>query len=93
MVRGNLKDPEGAIAAHAAATRAGRVDVSANAFQVGGSAQIVADQTRVFGVETPTEGYTTAKLFASYSFEARRRSKHDHGAPRQRPPTRCIAIT
>ena len=40
-----------------------------NAFQVGGSAQIVSDQNRVFGEELPTEGYVTAKFFASYSFE------------------------
>jgi iron complex outermembrane receptor protein len=40
-----------------------------NAFQIGGSAQIVSDQNRVFGEELPTEGYVTAKFFASYSFE------------------------
>jgi iron complex outermembrane receptor protein len=39
-----------------------------NAFQVGGSAQLVADQNRVFGEETPTAGYTTARFFAAYSF-------------------------
>lgn len=39
------------------------------AFQFGGSAQFVAEQTRVFGEEQPTDGYTTAKFFASYSFE------------------------
>jgi iron complex outermembrane recepter protein len=41
-----------------------------NAFQIGGSAQIVSDQSRVFGEEVPTDGYTTAKFFASYSFDA-----------------------
>ncbi|HEX6162729.1 MAG TPA: TonB-dependent receptor [Vicinamibacterales bacterium] len=41
-----------------------------NAFQIGGSAQIVSDQNRVFGEELPTEGYTTAKFFATYSFTA-----------------------
>jgi iron complex outermembrane receptor protein len=40
-----------------------------NAFQAGGSAQIVSDQNRVFGEEVPTEGYVTGKFFASYSFE------------------------
>ena len=39
-----------------------------NAFQVGGSVQVVSDQTRVFGEELPTDGYTTGKFFASYSF-------------------------
>ena len=40
-----------------------------NAFQVGGSLQAVSDQTRVFGEETPTGSYVTAKFFASYSFD------------------------
>jgi iron complex outermembrane receptor protein len=40
-----------------------------NALQFGGSLQIVADQTRVFGEELPTDGYVTGKLFASYSFQ------------------------
>jgi iron complex outermembrane receptor protein len=40
-----------------------------NAFQIGGSAQFVSDQDRVFGEELPTDGYTTAKFFASYSFQ------------------------
>jgi len=39
-----------------------------DAFQIGGSAQIVSDQNRVFGEEVPTEGYVTGKFFASYSF-------------------------
>ena len=39
-----------------------------NAFQIGGSVQAVSEQTRVFGEELPTDGYTTAKFFASYSF-------------------------
>ncbi len=40
-----------------------------NAFQIGGSVQAVADQTRVFGEELPTGGYVTAKFFAAYSFD------------------------
>ena len=40
-----------------------------NAFQVGASAQFVAKQDRVFGEELATDGYTTAKFFASYSFQ------------------------
>ncbi len=39
-----------------------------NAFQTGVSLQAVSEQTRVFGTETPTEGYVTGKAFASYSF-------------------------
>ncbi len=39
-----------------------------NAFQIGGSVQAVSEQTRVFGDETPTDGYVTARFFASLSF-------------------------
>jgi iron complex outermembrane receptor protein len=39
-----------------------------NGFQLGGSVTAVSDQTRVYGEETPTEGYTTGRLFGSYSF-------------------------
>jgi iron complex outermembrane receptor protein len=39
-----------------------------NAFQVGGNVNLVADQNRVFGEETPTDGYTLLNLFGSYSF-------------------------
>jgi len=41
-----------------------------NAFQIGGNMSHVGDQNRVFGAESPTEGYTLLKLFASYSFAA-----------------------
>jgi iron complex outermembrane recepter protein len=41
-----------------------------NALQVGGTLNITADQTRVFGAETPTEGATVLRLFGSYSFIA-----------------------
>jgi iron complex outermembrane receptor protein len=41
-----------------------------NALQIGASAQRVATQDRVFGEELPTEGYTTVKFFATYSFDA-----------------------
>ena len=36
--------------------------------QVGGEAVSVAKQDRVFGEETPTDGYNLLKLFGSYSF-------------------------
>ncbi len=41
-----------------------------NAFQAGGEMIHAADQDRVFGEETPTEGYTIGKLFTSYSFQS-----------------------
>ncbi len=40
-----------------------------NALQVGGDIVAAADQDRTYGVETPTDGYTTLKLFGSYSFD------------------------
>lgn len=39
-----------------------------NAFQAGGSVTRAGRQTRVFGAETPTDGYVLLRLFASYSF-------------------------
>jgi iron complex outermembrane recepter protein len=39
-----------------------------NAFQLGGSVTTAASQTRVFGEEETTDGYTTGRLFASYGF-------------------------
>jgi iron complex outermembrane receptor protein len=39
-----------------------------NALQVGGTLTITADQDRVFGAETPTDGYAMLKLYGSYSF-------------------------
>ncbi|MGQ0733809.1 MAG: TonB-dependent receptor [Acidobacteriota bacterium] len=39
-----------------------------NALQAGGTIALTADQTRVFGEETPTAGSALVKLFASYSF-------------------------
>jgi iron complex outermembrane recepter protein len=39
------------------------------AFQAGGEVKLVSSQTRVFGEETPTDGYQRLKFFASYAFE------------------------
>lgn len=39
-----------------------------NAFQAGGDVVAVTKQDRVFGEETPTDGYTLLKLFGAYSF-------------------------
>jgi iron complex outermembrane recepter protein len=41
-----------------------------NALQVGGSVTAVAEQDRVFGAETTTDGYGLLRLFGSYSFAA-----------------------
>jgi len=39
-----------------------------NAFQAGGEIVAASKQDRVFGEETPTDGYNLLKVFASYSF-------------------------
>jgi iron complex outermembrane receptor protein len=39
-----------------------------NAFQAGGEIVAASKQDRVFGEETPTDGYNLLKLFTSYSF-------------------------
>ena len=39
-----------------------------NAFQAGGHVRVAGAQDRIFRTETPTEGYETLRLFASYSF-------------------------
>ena len=45
----------------------------------------VADQTRVFGEELPTDGYVTGEFFASYSFKgAAGLLQYHHGPARQR---------
>lgn len=38
-----------------------------NAFQAGGSVTVASNQSRVYGAETPTDGYLTARFFSSYS--------------------------
>ena len=39
------------------------------ALQVGGQVTAAAEQDRVLGIETPTDGYTLLRLYGSYSFE------------------------
>jgi iron complex outermembrane receptor protein len=68
MVRGELKDSGDPLPRIPPARVLGGLRYQKNAFQLGGSVQVVADQNRVFGEETPTEGNTTAKFFGSYSF-------------------------
>jgi iron complex outermembrane receptor protein len=41
-----------------------------SAFQAGGEVTAVSRQNRVFGEETPTDGYNLLRLFGSYSFGA-----------------------
>ena len=70
MMRGELKDSGDPLPRIPPQRVLAGLTYRKNAFQIGGSAQIVSDQNRVFGEELPTEGYVTAKFFASYSFES-----------------------
>jgi len=70
MMRGKLKDGGDPLPRIPPQRLLAGLTYRKNALQIGGSAQIVADQNRVFGEELPTEGYVTAKFFASYSFES-----------------------
>jgi iron complex outermembrane receptor protein len=68
MVRGELKASGDPLPRIPPARVLGGLRYQKNAFQAGGSVQVVADQNRVFGEETPTEGNATAKFYGSYSF-------------------------
>jgi len=68
MMRGELKDSGDPLPRIPPQRVLAGLTYRKNAFQIGGSAQIVSDQNRVFGEELPTEGYVTGKFFASYSF-------------------------
>jgi iron complex outermembrane receptor protein len=70
MVRGELKNAGGPLPRIPPQRVLAGLTYQKNAFQIGGRAQIVAHQTRVFGEESPTDGYTTARFFASYSFHS-----------------------
>jgi iron complex outermembrane receptor protein len=48
----------------------GGLNYQRGGFQVGGDVTAVSKQDRVFGEETPTDGYELLKLFGSYSFGA-----------------------
>ncbi len=68
LVRGELKDSDEPLPRMPPTRGLFGLRYQKNALQIGGSVQVVGDQTRVFGEETPTEGATTAKFFGSYSF-------------------------
>jgi iron complex outermembrane recepter protein len=70
FVRGELQDSGDPLPRIPPYRVIGGLRYQRDAFQVGGSVTYAGDQTRVFGAETPTEGYTLLKLFGSYSFMA-----------------------
>jgi iron complex outermembrane receptor protein len=69
MVRGELKDSGDPLPRIPPQRFITGLTYQKNAFQIGGSAQLVSEQSRVFGEELETAGYTTAKFFATYSFQ------------------------
>ncbi len=71
MVRGDLRDTGEALPRIPPQRFIAGLHYQRNALQFGGNVTFIADQTRVFGEETPTEGATLLKLFGSYSFATR----------------------
>jgi iron complex outermembrane receptor protein len=69
MVRGELKGSGDPLPRIPPQRLLAGVTYQKNAFQIGASAQMVAAQNRVFDAETPSAGFTTAKFFATYSFQ------------------------
>ncbi|MGE0464434.1 MAG: TonB-dependent receptor [Vicinamibacterales bacterium] len=68
MVRGRLDDTEEALPRIPPYRGIAGLRYQKNAFQAGTSVTAVADQTRVYGDETPTAGWATLRFHASYSF-------------------------
>jgi iron complex outermembrane receptor protein len=69
-VRGELKDTGDALPRIPPMRLLAGLRYQKDAFQGGGQVVWAADQDRVFGEETPTDGYALLKLFASYSIQA-----------------------
>lgn len=67
-VRGTLKDTGDPLPRIPPVRVRGSLRYQYNALNAGVEVTGTATQDRVFGIETPTDGYTIAKLFASYSF-------------------------
>ena len=84
LVRGELRDTHEALPRIPPTRFIGGLRYQRNAFQAGGEVVAAAKQDRVFGEETPTDGYNLLKLFASYSFGGGKRRQYDYGAARQR---------
>jgi iron complex outermembrane receptor protein len=69
-VRGELRDGDGGPLPRIPPVRfTGGLRYHWNALQLGAQVVSAADQTRVFGTETPTDGFTTLRLFGAYSVQ------------------------
>jgi iron complex outermembrane receptor protein len=67
-VRGRLKDTADPLPRIPPLRFRGGLRFVRNAFQAGGDVTVAAAQDRVFGAETPTDGYQLLRLFGAYSF-------------------------
>ncbi len=67
-VRGSLKDTDDPLPRIPPFRFRGGLRYVVNAFQAGGDVTFTAKQDRVFGAETPTDGYQLLRLFGAYSF-------------------------
>ncbi len=74
-VRGSLQDTGEPLPRIPPLRFTGGVRYRWNALQVGGQVVAAADQDRVYGTETPTDGYGLLKLFGAYS---RQRGRATH---------------
>jgi iron complex outermembrane receptor protein len=68
-VRGSLKDTDDPLPRIPPLRTNVGLRYQYNAFQVGGNVTAVAKQDRIFGEETPTDGYGLLRLFAAYSLQ------------------------
>jgi iron complex outermembrane receptor protein len=68
LVRAELRDTNEPLPRIPPTRFIGGLRYQRNAFQAGGEIVAASKQDRVFGAETPTDGYNLLKLFASYSF-------------------------
>jgi iron complex outermembrane receptor protein len=67
-VHGSLKDTDDPLPRIPPFRFRGGLRYMVNAFQAGGDVTFTAKQNRVFGAETPTDGYQLLRLFGAYSF-------------------------
>ena len=67
-IRGELLDRDAPLPRIPPFRARGSVRYQAGAFNAGGELTGVSAQERVFGEETPTDGYGLLKLFSSYSW-------------------------
>jgi iron complex outermembrane receptor protein len=68
FVRGEVKNSDDALPRMPPFRVRGGLRYQYSGFQAGGEVVGVSKQDRVYGLETPTDGYTLLKLFTAYSF-------------------------